>query len=119
LFRWVDLVRSSIVFDELKDLVACFEEVSKDERISIMKVKNRLDPSYDAMKLSAGYRDVCILVVLKNGSNDLVERSLANMECSPQSQYICELQLQWEPFYRIKSAEGHARYVEFRNQLAE
>jgi len=31
---------------------------------------------------------------------------------------VCELQLEFRCFYALKKADGHKRYVQFRNMLA-
>ena len=48
-------VGQSIVFERVEDLVACAEAVSSDERLQLVAVTNRLDPSRDARE-TAGFR---------------------------------------------------------------
>jgi hypothetical protein len=110
--KWVDLVRASIVFDDLEALVDCFGRIRQDDRVHVRKVKNRLSRSYDALGQSAGYRDMCILL-------SLLPEAWPAEEDNLRGDYLCELQLQWKPFYEKKSGDGHKRYVEFRNGLAE
>ncbi len=53
--RLVDVCRQSIVFDRPEDLAACLRAVAADPEVVVHRVKNRLDPAYDA-RTSAGYR---------------------------------------------------------------
>jgi hypothetical protein len=109
----------------------------------VRRVKNRLDPLYDAVRESAGYRDVCVLLSLEAEAGaeagagvgvggqardfDSVGGSgggSSGGDAGELSQglsrgFVCELQLQWRPLYSIKSADGHARYVQYRNDLAD
>jgi hypothetical protein len=91
-----------------------------------------LDLKYNAAQQSAGYRDVCVLLSLVEGPATAVGNSsisrinaaggASEAECvvsTAADEYICELQLQLTPFYSVKSDEGHRRYVEYRNSIAE
>jgi hypothetical protein len=55
----VDLCRQSIVFDSAADVAACLRAIREDPDALVVRVKNRLDPAYDAAA-SAGYRDVVL-----------------------------------------------------------
>ncbi len=55
--RLVDLCRQSIVFESPGGVAACLAAIAADPTVALCRVKNRLDPKYDAAK-SAGYRDV-------------------------------------------------------------
>ncbi len=53
--RLVDLCRQMIVFEHLKDLVACLEIIINDEEVVIERAKNRMELDHD-VKSTAGYR---------------------------------------------------------------
>ncbi len=55
----MDLCRQSIVFDSAADVAACLRAIREDPDARVARVKNRLDPAYDAAA-SAGYRDVVL-----------------------------------------------------------
>ena len=80
-----------------------------------------LSGRYDALSQSAGYRDVCLLLVMvpEAWPEEKGEEGEQGVRARLRGDYVCELQLQWRPFYELKSGEGHRRYVEFRNGLAE
>jgi hypothetical protein len=114
--RWCDLVRSSIVLTDMQCLCDCLGAILDDKRVTVCKIKNRFDPAYDA-RGSAGYRDVSLLLKVDPHACSLPAES--PLLCVAElTQYVCELQLQFEPFYKVKTGEGHARYVELRNALA-
>ena len=104
---------------------------------TLEQVKNRLDPTYDAVK-SAGYRDVLITIRIVNA--DTIGWIIEN--------HVCELQLILSSFFAVKvsnsywtrnrfdkfvfsrtyepmicccsqSAAGHQNYVNFRNLRGE
>jgi hypothetical protein len=79
--RLLDVCRQTIVFDRLEDLVASLQVISTDEDVQILRVKNRMDPGYDAQ--DSGYRDVAMN--LRLGSTDAV--------CLGVDTHVCELQL--------------------------
>ncbi|EKX32423.1 hypothetical protein GUITHDRAFT_121390 [Guillardia theta CCMP2712] len=107
--RLTDIVRQCIVFTSLKDLVSCFDEVIKDDELLVLRVKNRFDDSYDA-NFSAGYRDLCINVLLRS-------ELAASWGLSG---HVCELQLTLEEFKEWSwEGEGHKRYVKYRNKRCE
>jgi hypothetical protein len=85
----MDVCRNSIVFREGKDLVTCFCSIAEDPSVSIVRVKNRLDPGY---KSAGGYRDVCIN--LRIMTEETSEMGL--------DWHVCELQLILLPFAAIK-----------------
>ena len=71
--------------------MACITLMKNDGDIKVVRVKNRLAPSYSSSK-SAGYRDVginlriCTAKTMKAGLNG----------------HICELQLLYKPFAAFK-----------------
>ena len=97
--RLVDVVRSAVVFTSASSLLACFELIAKNS--DIRRVKNRMDPSYDA-SLSAGYRDLSLNIALPLPDG---------------RQHICEVQLHLSTMYAMKTDGGHQRYIAFRNAL--
>ncbi|EKX38216.1 hypothetical protein GUITHDRAFT_115559 [Guillardia theta CCMP2712] len=106
--KLTDVVRQTIVFKELRQLVECVEVIINDPEVEVVRIKNRLDPDYDA-STSGGYRDVGInLRVIHEGAK---RWGVAG--------HVCELQLLLEEFVALKSAEGHKRYVIFRNSRCE
>jgi len=71
-------------------------------------MKNRLSTSYDA-KASAGYRDVLV-------NFRIVNEELCRIGVET---HVCEVQLQILEFAKVKSIQGHSRYVQFRNCRGE
>ncbi len=61
----VDLCRQSIVFDEISDIATCLQTITNDTETIVIRVKNRLDLSYDS-SISAGYRDVALNLQIVN-----------------------------------------------------
>lgn len=104
----VDICRQSIVFPDLAKLVACIKAIEADERVRVLRVKNRLDPSYDD-SMSAGYRDVALNLLVV--TDETVRMGVET--------HVCELQLIPIDMHRLKTEQGHARYVSFRNMRAE
>jgi hypothetical protein len=87
----VDLCRQSIVFDKIADIVTCLQTIANDTEAVVIRVKNRLDLSYDP-SISAGYRDVALNVQIAN--KDSIELGIET--------HICELQLLLRPFAELK-----------------
>ena len=105
--RLVDVVRQCIVFSNLTDLCRCLTAISEDPSVRLLRVKNRFTQA--AAKMSAGYRDVSINLVIVTPET----------VSSGVSGHVCELQLLLEQFFRVKTEQGHLRYVDFRNRRAE
>ena len=55
----MDLCRQSMIFDDLRDIALCLATMRMDPDVQIVRVKNRLDPGYDATE-SGGYRDLMV-----------------------------------------------------------
>jgi hypothetical protein len=53
--RLLDVCRERIVFNTVQDLLVCLENISRDRCVRIVRIKNRLDPAYNAHE-TAGYR---------------------------------------------------------------
>ena len=106
--RLTDLVRSSITFDTLQQLCDCLERgILADGSVAAPHCKNRFDPAYDG-KESAGYRNFAIYFTISN------EYTI----CRGLDKHVCELQLGITAIDRLKHADGHSRYVAYRNLSA-
>eukprot|EP00961_Rhodomonas_salina_P278405 3761757-Rhodomonas_salina.2 len=101
----VDIVRQSIVFASVQDLMSALEDISADEEVRIVRVKNRMDPSYDSWS-SAGYRDVSINLRI----------STAETRRLGVENHVMEIQLVLHEFASLRHDAGHARYVTWRNE---
>jgi len=104
----VDVCRQCIVFDSATQLLKCLRAIAADKEVIVERIKNRLHPDYNA-KISAGYRD-CLVNIR------VVTESTCRMGIEG---HVCEVQLLLRRFYELKSDEGHARYVIFRNFRGE
>ena len=124
----VDVCRQTIVFEGVNDLTQCLKVLSEDQDVHILRIKNRLDPFYDARQ-SAGYRDVAMNLCISNEQTQVL--------CIDQ--HVCELQLLLKSvaemkvshsflkvhyfllmnFLCVQSDEGHKRYVTFRDLRAQ
>jgi len=107
--KLVDVVRQSIVYEKLEDMVLCLQRISDDPQVRILRIKNRFAQDYSAEQESGGYRDVALNLVIVN------EETLALGVAG----HVCELHLMFKSFHRIKTDECHQRYVAFRNKRAE
>eukprot|EP00291_Cryptomonas_curvata_P000851 CAMPEP_0172185550 /NCGR_PEP_ID=MMETSP1050-20130122/20237_1 /TAXON_ID=233186 /ORGANISM="Cryptomonas curvata, Strain CCAP979/52" /LENGTH=748 /DNA_ID=CAMNT_0012859559 /DNA_START=169 /DNA_END=2415 /DNA_ORIENTATION=- len=106
--RLVDLCRQNIVFCDTQDIATCLHTIRMDPDILVVRIKNRLDISYNA-SMSAGYRDVMINLRI---SNELTKALGVD-------RHLCEVQLIPLLFAELKNNEGHQRYITFRNLLGE
>jgi hypothetical protein len=57
--RLVDICRHSIYFDTIEGVSQCLSKIHSDKDVTILRIKNRFDPSFDAGK-SAGYRNLAL-----------------------------------------------------------
>ena len=94
--RVLDLVRTTITFRNMHQLIACLDLIEADSEVSILRVKNRYDPDFHS---ADGYRDVSMIIV---------GRSLTRNLC-------CEVQLNLEDMYKAKTGGGHKRYKAMRD----
>jgi len=92
--------RQCIVYEEIDDISRCLEVLARDLDVDIVRVKNRLHPSYDSWK-SAGYRDVLVNLRIVNEAT----RKLG------VDGHVCELQLVLKGFMDLRSDNGHLRFV--------
>lgn len=106
--RIIDLVRSVIEFETIEDLTKCLNDIANDPKVGIINVKNRLAVSYNS-DASAGYRNVALNLILVDAFT---------MQCQIDT-HVCELQLGLAVFEQEKDADGHKRYVEWRNARAD
>ena len=100
----VDICRHSVVFERPEDLGESLVLLTDDPEIEVVRVKNRLHASYDAIS-TAGYRDVLV-----NGrfKNDTVVRLGVD-------RHIFEILLILRPFADLKTEEGHRNYKLYRD----
>ena len=106
--RIIDLVRSMIEFETVEGLTECLNDIANDPKVGIINVKNRLAASYNS-NASAGYRNVALNLILVDEFT---------MQCQVDI-HVCELQLGLVVFEKEKNADGHKRYVEWRNARAD
>ena len=86
-----DLCRQSIVFRDAAGLAGCLRAIADDPDAEVVRVKNRLDPGYDAAA-SAGYRDVGLnLRLLSAQARELGVEA-----------HVCEVQLILRPYAELK-----------------
>ena len=87
----LDLCRQCIIFEDVADIAVCLREISTDLDVHIVRVKNRLDPRFDAA-ISAGYRDVVLNLRIAN------EQTAA----MGTDWHVCEVQLIHTRFAELK-----------------
>ena len=97
--RLIDVCRQSIIFESILDLTNCLIAISDDEDVSVVRIKNRLDLSYNSA-LSAGYRDVCMNLRF---SSELAQ-SLG------LERHVCEVQLVLLPYAKLKVDQTVQKY---------
>jgi hypothetical protein len=87
----VDICRQSIIFDSVEDLMMCLNVIACDDEAVILRIKNRLNLSYNS-SVSAGYRDLALNLRILN--QDSIELGADT--------HVCELQLLLRPFAELK-----------------
>ena len=102
----IDIVRAGITFQTVEALVSCLERIDSDPRVVILQIKNRLHPEASS---TAGYRNVALNLVIVD---EYTMRFAVDA-------HVCELQLGLKTFNDLKNDAGHARYVKWRDRLAE
>eukprot|EP00729_Bicosta_minor_P018273 gene18273-34989_t len=102
----IDLVRSSITVDSIKELYECLDRIKADVDVAVLQIKNRFKE--DAVT-SGGYRNVALSLVLVTD---------ATIRLGMES-HICELQFGLKEMEKVKSIDGHKRYVKWRNAISE
>jgi hypothetical protein len=108
-WRLSDLCRSSLVFDTIPQMAACLRAIGNDPEVVVVPAANeakmRLRKDFDAAKLTGGYRDVQLTVLL-----DTPETRALGVH-----QHLAEVQLHLTSILQLKSVEGHDSYVLRRN----
>ena len=89
--RLVDVCRQSIVFQTVENITACLASIAQDSDIRVLRIKNRLDPGYDARR-SAGYRDVALNLQIVS----------AQTKTLGIDSHVCELQLMLQSVEELK-----------------
>ena len=103
--KLLDVARSTVLFDSVEDLVRCLELIEGEA--TILRIKNRLDPSYDAGP-GGGYRDVSMNLEWPRGPGDT------------RGGHVVELQLNVHSIFELKKGGGgHKRYVAFRDMRGD
>jgi hypothetical protein len=87
----LDICRQTIVFEDPSNLADCLGLIGMDKEVQVVRVKNRLDPTYDARR-SAGYRDVALN--LQVATDEALDMGLET--------HVCEVQLMLLPMYQLK-----------------
>eukprot|EP00282_Hemiselmis_andersenii_P006361 CAMPEP_0114125082 /NCGR_PEP_ID=MMETSP0043_2-20121206/9114_1 /TAXON_ID=464988 /ORGANISM="Hemiselmis andersenii, Strain CCMP644" /LENGTH=242 /DNA_ID=CAMNT_0001217991 /DNA_START=68 /DNA_END=793 /DNA_ORIENTATION=- len=108
--RLVDLTRQSIVFEGIGDLVKCLEAILLDPEVVVLRIKNRLDKSYDS-SLSAGYRDVALNVRIV--SEEAIELALDTHVCEVQLILKVSFALENHQFCNLKPSVLHLKTISF------
>jgi hypothetical protein len=89
--RLVDVCRQTVIFRTVEGIIACLASIAKDPDIKILRIKNRLNPEFDARK-SAGYRDVALNLQI------VTEQTKA----LGIDAHVCELQLMLQSVAELK-----------------
>ncbi len=100
--RLLDICRQRIVFDSIRDMITCMQTIESDSDIRIVRIKNRMDPSYDA-QISAGFRYVHI--------NLCISTEQTRRWCIDK--HICELQLVYRDFFLLQVQKYSQAIFEF------
>merc|ERR1711871_947219 len=100
--RVTDIVRTTITFETVDDLNRGIQAIANDPDVRILTLKNRFSPSY-VDPLQTGYRDVSITLHGVKVTGGLV----------------AEVQLNLAAIFKIKSDDGHRRYIEMRDYLGD
>lgn len=108
----VDVCRDMMVFERVDDISEMLDRMRQDPQIKIVRIKNRLEPSYDS-SLSAGYRDVMLNIKLDNSeSRGLgIQNHVAEIQLIPSAVYA----MRAEEAFDHSQHFGHANYVRWRN----
>jgi hypothetical protein len=103
-----DLCRASLVFETVPQMAACLRAISKDAELRVVLSRDdkmRLRDDFDAQRLSGGYRDVQLTVLLN--TDEARARKV--------DRHLAEVQLHLASILALKSAGGHKSYVLRRN----
>lgn len=97
----LDISRSCIICSSVAQLRMVLQLINQDENVTILRYKNRLDPTYDG-RATAGYRDLSLNLKF-------------TQETEEEEGLVFEVQLLLEAMYAVKTDEGHANYRKFRD----
>ena len=106
--RLADIARFSLFFDDFTDLTLALGVIVTDFDVKVERVKSRLSLAHDG-NATAGYRDVMLNL-------RVCTKQTAMLGCDT---HLCEVQLVLKSFGALKSAQGHERYVMFRDLRGE
>lgn len=99
----LDLVRGMVVFDNIPDLAKALELLETygaENRVEVLRAKDRLSTHFNASQHAGGYRDVLLNIRLNGNS---------------EAPLVTELQLHLTSFLKIKNDRGHVNYEAARN----
>jgi hypothetical protein len=88
----VDVCRQSIIFEDLPSMIDCLHIIAVDPDIEVLRVKNRLDPTFDPAQ-TAGYRDVLLSIRISTAETCTLGVDL----------HVCEVQLVLRSFFALKA----------------
>ena len=106
--RLVDLVRASVVYDDVGSLAAAIRTIRADPELIVVGKKNTLSLAHDS-RTSAGYRNVALSILII----DPFTTSLG------LETHVCELQLGLKDIEALRNDTGHANYIAWRDTNAE
>ena len=87
----LDICRQTIIFEDPSSLAKCMSIIDRDSEANVVRVKNRLDPTFNTAR-SAGYRDVALN--LKLVTEETLKMGL--------EEHVCEVQLILLPMFQLK-----------------
>eukprot|EP00301_Raphidiophrys_heterophryoidea_P004277 c11869_g1_i1.p1 GENE.c11869_g1_i1~~c11869_g1_i1.p1 ORF type:complete len:688 (+),score=157.56 c11869_g1_i1:103-2166(+) len=96
--RILDITRGSIVCEHSADMIVVLQNIlnqATNNRLKVLRIKNRFDPSFAALFESGGYRDI-----------------LFNLEVCG---HVCEIQIQLTPLAKLKKGGSHLLYSRARS----
>mmetsp|Transcript_7721 Transcript_7721/g.18787 ORF Transcript_7721/g.18787 Transcript_7721/m.18787 type:complete len:515 (+) Transcript_7721:1989-3533(+) len=108
LSRLVDVCRETLVFATTESMAACLLTILEDRSMVVLRIKNLMNPSYDAEK-TAGFR--CVIVNLRIVSDSTTYFGVDT--------HVCELQLVLLPIILLRGDHGHKKYISFRDVRGE
>eukprot|EP00039_Didymoeca_costata_P010215 m.136958 g.136958 ORF g.136958 m.136958 type:complete len:557 (+) comp14741_c0_seq10:211-1881(+) len=108
--RVLDIVRASIVVDDIDQVVKVVEIIEKDRDVEIVRVKNRLSNSWDSVT-SGGYRDLQLTVrtVGFDINDESVDQDLIADETQREyysekgKMFVAEVQVHLRAVYTVKN----------------
>ena len=104
--RIVDLVRNLIVCDSAEQIVAVVAKIVSTPNVAIVRVKNRLSPTFDVSQ-TGGWRNIAF--------NMLIVDNYTRAESLDT--HIVELQIELRSFHTLRLS-GHVDYEDARKRMA-